>query len=1176
MPEVKGKSIFVAFPLLQACLFLKMKALTFIVVLCCTPCICDAQSWLDSLPSGKSKQDLTLFDYQQAFEKYWASFNVTDGYFTVAGNKQKAAGWKQFRRWEYLMKLKADHLTGRLPDRSAMDVVREYERTHPSVRQTNNSAWTSMGPFSPDDDFGGVGRINCIAFHPSDQNIFWAGAASGGLWVTPDNGQTWRCLTDQNESLGISDIIISPTYEEDKTIFIATGDRDSYDNKSVGVLVSHDEGESWSSTGLNYPLKEAKFINRLLRHPENANIMIAATGDGVFKTSDGGINWDEQLTDRVFMDMEWHPSNPQIIYGSTTNGQIYRSTNDGQSWNLVLLQIQAGRTELAVSPAQPDWLYAVMSTGGLKGVFRSEDSGVTFTQTLAGDTLNLLHWNANGKGTGGQGYYDLAIAASPQNAQIIFVGGINTWRSEDGGTTWLLSNFSGQIAQADYAHADKHGLTYRPDGVLFEGNDGGIYRSDDHGNHWVDITSGMAISQMYRIGHSASEKDYVLAGLQDNGTKMTTPSSWTDVGGADGMECFIDPGNADIQFHTTQYGSLFRTLNRWMSSRYIKPNAAGEGDWLTPYAVDPSNPQTIYGGFREIWKTTNNGDSWAQVSSVNESGKFRTIAVAPSDPNIIYAAGPYEIYRSTTGGEPFVEVEGLLPNQSNSISRVVVQHDNPDVVWITSSSFFSPGIFESKDGGNSWTDISEGIPPIPIYCVVQNIQVEEVIALYAGTELGVYYKHGDAPWTPYKNGLPNVIVMDLEIYYDSDPAQSLLRAGTYGRGMWETRMAFDSSPMSFIAATTSHPTFDPIKPGFFNQPILKLEIQTSGDLNPLQVQSFHFSTTGSTSPFEDISAARLFYTGNVNGFIPSTPVGEIIQQPNGTFVIHGPFGLGNGINHFWLTYDLPQTANEGHVLDAVCDSFYIDSTLIPEITAPDSNRLIEVVYCASSSTHLSSEHISRVIMGTIDRSSAKGTGGYEDHSGLVHEATAGVPFAVSVQNSSPHNTNALLVWIDYNRDGDFEDNGEEVFNSGPGFVPVYTFEVTPLEDVREDFTLMRFRLHDTSFGPNATPCGTSNLGEVEDYGIRIIEDMMSAVDPVLKTEMLFIDPNPFKQTLYIRIGDVHENVSGYITDVNGKIVFEGDLYDQCMIDLSHVADGCYFLYAAVGDGIWKKLIKSIR
>src|SRR5258706_2049197 len=221
-------------------------------------------------------------------------------------------------------------------------------------------------------------------------------------------------------------------------------------------------------------------VNKLLIDPDSSEILIAATTSGVYKTTDGGAHWDTQLSPNEFIDLEFQPGNVNTIYGSTKDGKILVST-DGVTFGVPTFNDgNARRIELAVSRVQPTWVYAVASNSenGLYGVYKSEDSGANFTQVFDGVTTNLLTWAADGSETGGQGWYDLGLAVSPMNPQLLLLGGVNTWGSLDGGVTWtILNHWSGEVVQT--VHADKHVLIFRNNGDVFECNDGGVYLSTD-------------------------------------------------------------------------------------------------------------------------------------------------------------------------------------------------------------------------------------------------------------------------------------------------------------------------------------------------------------------------------------------------------------------------------------------------------------------------------------------------------------------------------------------------------------------------------------------------------------------------------------------------------------------------------------------------------------------------
>jgi len=771
-----------------------------------------AQPWANFLPKGKTTEELTLQDYRKAFH-IWESENENSE-SDENGETVKDDSHTKFKRWEYRMEGLVDS-NGHFPVQTGMQVVREHKKTNPKVYASTHksSNWSILGPFTSAGGYAGIGRINCIAFHPTNPDIWWVGAASGGLWVTTNNGASWSCLTDDNGVLGISDIVIPTDFATSNTIYIATGDRDAIDNYSIGVLKSTNNGATWQETGLSYSLGQGRLVNRLLLDPNDNNTLIAATNVGVFKTTDGGDTWNTKLSTQNFIDMEFKPGDFNTLYGSNgyyaSGAHIWRTTDGGDTWNQVLTLNQQ-RTEIAVTPANPNVVYAVVSNNAsaLHGVYKSTNSGESFQQ-VAGSSPNMLGWNSNGSDSGGQGWFDLCIAISPTNADIVLIGGVNTWRSMNGGTDWNLvnvwSNNYGPVAQV--VHADKHALVFRNDGVLFEGNDGGIYISQSNGTSgtWVDKTNGMQISQMYKLGCSATHRNEIITGLQDNGTKLFYNNNWYDVIGGDGMECLIDYSNVNVQYGSLYYGDFRRTLNRWGYSTKIAPTSAGSGAWVTPLIIHPKEPQTLYAGYSDLFKTTDRGDSWTKISNINTNNKLRNIAICESNPDVIYMAdysnSTYvsRIWRTLNGGENWT-----LILTTNSITSLCVKNDDPNTVWYTRGGYNSSSVFQSTDGGINWKNISEGLPEIPMYSLVYNKLAESNEQLYVGSEVGVYFKDGDNDWVAFNNGLPNVKIGELEIYYDiKNPEECRLRAATFGRGLWESPIQITTTPVAGTVTGTT-------------------------------------------------------------------------------------------------------------------------------------------------------------------------------------------------------------------------------------------------------------------------------------------------------------------------------------------------------------------------------------
>jgi len=761
-----------------------------------------AQPWLKNLPASKSKSEYTFFDYQHAFESYFATHPVERKRGDAEEEKESDDGWMQFKRWEYKMHGLINKTTGEFPRKTAQQVCNDYYQSHAHSRSGIASNWTSMGPDFSYGGYGGVGRLNCVAFHPTDLNTYWVGAAAGGLWVTHDNGGSWTCLTDHNGVLAVSDIIIPTDYDSSRTIYIATGDREIWDNRSVGVLKSTDEGNTWNTTGLTFTVFDNAMVNRLLMDPNNDSILLAATSWGVYKTEDGGDTWDHKLTSDEYIDMEAKPGDFNVISGSTKYGQIYYTDNGGNTWTRPFNDPAAHRIELAVSPQQPNLVYALAASddAGLYGVFKSEDYGLNYTQVFYRDSANLLTWAVDGNDTGGQGWYDLCLAASPTNANTLLLGGVNTWRSIDGGVSWtIVSHWAGDQVQA--VHADKHNIRYRDNGDVFECNDGGIYLSRSNGSGWADKSSGLVISEMYRLGVSQTSAGDVITGLQDNGTKTLRAGDWLDEIGGDGMECMIDYTNSDIQYGTLYYGSLYRTDDHWNGSVDVTPYAAGDGAWITPYAIDPVDPNVLYGGFYDLWKSLDKGASWDSITAFNSSSILQNVMIAPSDNRVIYVADYNTVKRSVDQGIEWKNIRFNLPSDLGSIESIAVKHDDPYTVWVALSGYNGPGVFQYSNADSTWINISAGLPPIPVYSVVENKQSGSEIQLFAGTELGIYLKKGDEDWVPYVNGLPNVRIGELEMYYSSQPGQSRLRAATYGRGLWESPVP--TAPVGGLALTFS-------------------------------------------------------------------------------------------------------------------------------------------------------------------------------------------------------------------------------------------------------------------------------------------------------------------------------------------------------------------------------------
>jgi photosystem II stability/assembly factor-like uncharacterized protein len=750
-----------------------------------------AQIWLRNMPKDK----VALKDYQTAFYDYWKDKPV-----------EKGQGYSLFKRWEWFWEQRI------LPDGTFPEPTKtrdewlkyEQSRSYLKYRNTSSANWQFKGPSTTPGGYNGLGRVNCIAFHPTIANTFWVGTPAGGIWKTIDGGLSWTTNTDNLPVLGVSDIAIDKL--NPNIMYIATGDGDlgnlsgltggdiNGDTKSIGVLKSTNGGLTWATTDLNWSVTAPKSIRRLIINPNNTQILVAATSDGIYQTLNGGLNWTRTQSG-YFMDIEFKPGDPNIVYSSTFNtagnSQIYRSINGGQSWSLITSFSNVIRIDLAVTPASPNLVDAVCvnTSSGLAGLWYSNNSGATFSQYFFDNncTDNLLNGDKNASGCGGQGHYDLAYAINPNNANIIWLGGINTYRSTDGGSNWQLKTFWNSGSEnpgVATVHADKHFIAFHPllNNTVFECNDGGLYKTTDGGNTWTDLSNGLGISQIYRIGVSQTINNNIICGLQDNGSREIYNNQWYEQTGGDGMECIIDYSNANTEYASYANGKIYRTYDFWKNQTTISNNIPGQpqGAWVTPFVMHPTNPNILYAGYNKIYRSANQGDSWVAISPDLSSDELRSLCIAPSNPNKIYAATFNELFVTSNGGSTWITLS--LNDPKSRISYITVNPTNAEELFITLSGYSAGNkVLKSSNGGTNWINYSGTLPNVPVNCITYQKNSNE--ALYIGTDVGVFYTNGSmSDWIPYQTGLPNVVVTELEISYNNNK----LWAATFGRGLWNT------------------------------------------------------------------------------------------------------------------------------------------------------------------------------------------------------------------------------------------------------------------------------------------------------------------------------------------------------------------------------------------------------
>jgi len=754
----------------------------------------------------------STFDQVRAeVEKYYTR--------TEADGSKKVS--KQYGRWLWFWehRLNAD---GTFP--TAQHYLNETRRISQRKRTEDVQAipaWKELGPTAPDlpglnSVWNGIGRINTIAISPVKQTDLWVGAAQGGLWKSTNGGGQWTFVEMPGFPIfGISDIAIAPS--DPKVMYIATGDADAsipgevsgFPGFSYGVIKSTDGGATWSETALLMKPDQNNIVSRIWVDPRNADIAVATTYTGIQKTTDGGATWRSTTSSGTFRDLVGNTQTIDMLYATTfsqTGGAgIYRSTNAGDSWELMQSFPAANRIRLAVTNADPKVVGAVASvaytaegvpSNGLEGVYKSTNYGVDFVDLNV--SQNLLGWSSSGNdhNRGGQGFYDLAMTISPNNANNWFVGGVNTWRSTNGGSTWVLSNhWTG--SNAPWVHADHHFSTYHPNlNRLYTTHDGGVARSDDNGVSWRDMSNGLKIQQYYGLSVSDQQASLTVAGSQDNGTaRSTNGTSFQHVLDGDGMASAVDYVNPQTIYGSQPYGTFYRSDNQGGSFGMIcSPGRVGEqgGAWVSPIVTDPKTFNMVYVGYTQLYRSTNGGASWSKLTNIPPTAYMRTIAVSPSNPKYIYIGYSTTMHFTTDGGVTWNEQSNI----GQYIQDIAVHPTNPKKVWVTFGGFTSSSKIYEIDNGTVKNITGAGLPNVP--CNAVTFQAGPLNRLYVGTDVGVFFKDENSTvWEPYGTGMPATIISGMEYL----PTSEKLRVATYGRGVWEVNAVQCVAAKPTITAT---------------------------------------------------------------------------------------------------------------------------------------------------------------------------------------------------------------------------------------------------------------------------------------------------------------------------------------------------------------------------------------
>ena len=712
------------------------------------------------------------------------------------------------------------------------------------------------------------GRVAELAVVESDPSTFYVGVATGGLWKTENAGITFEHVFKDESTASVGAVAVAPS--NPNVVWVGTGEPNNRQSSpwGNGVYRSTDAGRSWTHVGL----ENTHHIGRIRVHPTDPDVAhVAAVGHlwganperGVYRTTDGGSSWElvlfvDEHTGAI--DLAMDPGDPKTLFAAMYQRQrrawgfngggpgsgIYRTTDGGDTWTELgggLPEGDMGRIGLDIYRGDTDMIFALVEAdargpgqgfGGFGGGGNAERQTGVYRSTDRGETWEQLSTTNN------RPMYYSQIRVDPNDPERIYLGGASLYRSSDGGR-----NFTPDAATT--VHLDHHALWINPANSehLILAGDGGVSVSWDRSDNWYQLRN-LPLAQFYEIGVDMRDPYHVCGGLQDNGS-WCAPSQtlsnqgvrtrdWYNVGGGDGFFTVMHPTNPDIMFAESQGGNIARVnlaANERKSIRPIARPTDEEEDrslrwnWDTPIVLSSHDDRVVYVGANILFRSADLGQSWEEISgdltyaidrdtlelmgvpgsepqmSRNDGqsnyGNLTAIAESPHDAAVLYTGSDDgRVHATRDGGKNWMDVtgnvRGLPPH--TYVTRIVASRAAPGEVYAVfdghRSDDFNAYIFVSRDFGESWEQITNGLPMTSLNALAQHPTAHNL--LFAGSELGVHVSiDGGANWHPLKNGMPTVPVDDITVH----PRDNDLVVGTHGLGIW---IMDDIAPLQELSA----------------------------------------------------------------------------------------------------------------------------------------------------------------------------------------------------------------------------------------------------------------------------------------------------------------------------------------------------------------------------------------
>ena len=691
-----------------------------------------------------------------------------------------------------------------IPKEKYLNAISEAKelRTDSKGGNLRDVVWSPAGPTNI------PGRITDIAVHPSNPTIVYAASAAGGVFKSTNSGQAWTPIFDSEGTQSIGAIAIHP--DNPSVLYVGTGEAngsgDSYEG--TGIYKSTDAGASWTHIGL----PESYHIGRIVIEPlRPETVFVAVLGKlfgtnserGVYRSTNGGGTWEQLLyiddttacVDIAYDDQNeylfaamWHrwrcPTDRRV--GGYESG-IYRSTDHGESWNRLSTGLpppgeDVGRIGLAVE-SNSHTVYAIYADhpGYFIGVYKSTNAGTSWIQTNDGALTDIYS---------SFGWYFGNIRVAPGSPNIVFALGVDLFKSTNGGSSWSYAD--------NGIHVDHHAFYINPSDInmIYDGCDGGMNYSTNQADSWTRRYN-MPNTQFYAITIDYQNPERLYGGTQDNGTMRTLTGAtddWDHILGGDGFYCLVDYTDPDVIYAEYQWGYVYESTNGGYSFDWALGDMdyyADRHNWCTPFAMDPSDHNTLYYGSNRLYRTTNGGNDWVAISGDLTDGPgpgnltygtITTIDVARTDDSVVYVGtDDSNVWVTQNCGGSWQNISGSLPNRW--VTRVAVDPHDASIAYVTLSGYKEsdhlPHIFRTTNYGASWTAIDGNLPDAPINDVIADPHLDSV--LYIGTDVDIYYTTDlGTTWEPLGTGMPLSPIHDLAFHTQTRK----LVVGTHGRSMY--------------------------------------------------------------------------------------------------------------------------------------------------------------------------------------------------------------------------------------------------------------------------------------------------------------------------------------------------------------------------------------------------------